>query len=112
MLIGCFKSIIRCAVDQQARRSDLAGMVALDIDALEVGVGRHVVFAKVETFAECGAVGPGWAPHGLKVSGADGQAVFLSFARTSALVDDGADSELVFDTEVLDVSALRRENVS
>lgn len=50
----------------------------------------------VETFEQAGATGTGWAPHGLKITGVDGQAVFLSLARTSALVNDSDDQQTVF----------------
>lgn len=38
----------------------------------------HPDVATVETFAEVGAVGDAWPPHGVKVTLTDGQAVWLS----------------------------------
>ncbi len=63
---------------------------------------------KVEPFAAVGAVGEAWPPHGVKVTLADGSAVFLSVSRTSAPGEDLAGQPDRFDPadlrEVADVS--------
>lgn len=44
--------------------------------------------AKVETYAQAGAVGPGWGSSGLKVTTSDGQATFVSIVRGSSPTGD------------------------
>lgn len=60
-----------------------AGMVAY---LLERCADPRIV--KVETFAQVGAVGHHWPPCGLKVTLADGSAVFLSTNATAAPGED------------------------
>lgn len=67
--------------------------------------GPRVV--KVETFAEAGAVGTNWPPHGVKVTWSDGATVFLACSRTSAPGEDLDAQPDVFDPEVLHVPGVR-----
>lgn len=68
----------------------MAGMVA------HLLRGRPEVVA-VETFADVGAVGFHWPPHGLKVTLSDGSAVFLACNATAAPGEDLDSQPDVFD---------------
>lgn len=57
----------------------------------------HRGIAGVQTYAEAGAVGPGWAPHGIKVATSTGTAVYYSIARTSPPVRGEGDEPEAFD---------------
>lgn len=63
----------------------------------------HPEVRKVETFAEVGAVGFHWPPHGVKVTLADGTAVFLSTNATAAPGEDLSIQPDVFRPEDLEV---------
>jgi hypothetical protein len=59
------------------------------------GLAKHLLeqsgrpdIATVETFGEAGAVGFHWPPCGVKVTFADGSAVFVSFTRASSMQGD------------------------
>lgn len=67
----------------------------------------HPDVAKVEPFAEVGAVGPNWPPHGVKVTFTDGSAAFLPSSRTSSPNDDLDAQSDTFNPEDLHVSSVR-----
>lgn len=57
----------------------------------------HRGVVAVHTYAEAGAVGPGWSPCGIKVDTSTGTAVFYSIVRTSPPVPGQGDEPEVFD---------------
>lgn len=57
-----------------------------------VGLIRHTLadapeVAKVETFAEVGAVGHSWPPHGLRITFNDGAVVYLSSSSAGSITE-------------------------
>ena len=68
--------------------------------------------AKVQPFAAVGAVGPGWPPHGVKVTYTDGTTIYLSSSRTSAPGEDLASQPDHFDQGDLHVPSLLNTDLS
>lgn len=62
---------------------------------------------KVESFADVGAVGFHWPPHGVKVTLSDGSAVFLSTSATAVAGEDLDAQPDGFRKEDLNVPCLR-----
>ena len=80
--------------------------------AYTVGLVAHLLEAtadvvKVESFADVGAVGFHWPPHGVKVTLADGSAVFQSVNATASPSEDLDAQPDEFTPEDLNVPSVR-----
>lgn len=83
------------------------------------GLAKHLLersgspdIVKVETFADAGAVGFHWPPYGLKVTFADGKAIYVSFAHASSAQGDDPNQPDQFNPEDLNVPSLRSDHLS